>query len=64
MGFREDKQARKDYYFKYVHGWKERPCGACAGSGRYDSHGNPPCGACDGTGKERYKPENEKMEVD
>jgi RecJ-like exonuclease len=26
------------------------PCGACGGSGRYDSDGSPPCGACDGTG--------------
>jgi len=64
MGFREDKQARTDYYFKYVYGWKERKCGACNGSGRYDNNGSPPCSACDGTGKETYKPtKNELMEL-
>jgi len=57
MGFRERKQDRKDYYLNYVYGWKQRPCGACNGSGHYDGKGNPPCGACEGTGKETYKPE-------
>lgn len=53
--FKERKQYRTDYYFKYVYGWKLRPCYACNGSGHYDHNGSPKCGACDGTGKERYK---------
>lgn len=58
MGYREDKQARKDHYLKYVHGWKLRTCTACNGSGKYDdgrSRSN-----CSGTGNERYKPTPEK----
>jgi DnaJ-class molecular chaperone len=55
--FLQRKQARKEYYEKYVKGWKLRICTACNGSGHYDNTGSPPCGACDGTGKERYKPE-------
>ncbi len=54
--YADRKQRRKDYYEKFVKGWKERPCGACNGSGYYDNNGSPPCGACDGTGKERYAP--------
>ncbi len=57
MGFREDKQHRKEYYEKYIFGWKERPCTACNGSGWYDSVKHPKCGACDGIGKEKYKTE-------
>lgn len=57
--FHERKQWRTEYYFKYVHGWKQRPCTACNGSGRYDNDGSPPCGACDGTGKEQYREEGE-----
>lgn len=56
MSFQERKQQRTEYYRKYIHGWKQRKCVACNGSGRYDNNGSPPCGACDGTGKERYKP--------
>ena len=56
MDFHERKAERKSYYERFVRGWKLRPCGACAGSGRYDNTGSPRCGACDGTGKERYKP--------
>ena len=55
--FKERKQARKDYYDKFVKGWKERDCSACAGSGYYDSGNYPDCGACEGTCKETYKPE-------
>lgn len=54
--FNERKQARKEYHDKYVKGWKQRPCTACNGSGRYDNNGSPKCGSCDGTGKEFYKP--------
>lgn len=58
MSWKEDKEARKEYYLKYVYGWKLRPCTACNGSGWYDccdKKGRPiPCGSCDGTGKERY----------
>ena len=57
MGWREDKEARKQYYLKYIYGWKQRPCTACNGSGYYDNDGSPPCGGCDGTGKETYEPE-------
>lgn len=60
MNFRERKQARKDHYLRYVHGWKQRPCTACNGSGRYDNDNSPPCAGCDGTGKERYKPTEKK----
>lgn len=52
--YQERKQDRREHYAKHVHGWKMRPCGACAGSGRYDHNGSPPCGCCEGTGKERY----------
>jgi DnaJ-class molecular chaperone len=56
MDFHERKQARKNYYEKYVKGWKQRPCIACNGSGYYDHNGSPKCSACEGTGKETYKP--------
>jgi DnaJ-class molecular chaperone len=56
MSFHERKKERKEYYEKYIKGWKLRNCTACNGSGYYDSHNSPPCGACDGTGKERLKP--------
>lgn len=59
MNFKERKEQRKQYYEKYVKGWKLCDCSACNGSGYYDNTGSPPCGACNGTGKERYKP-NEK----
>ncbi len=54
--FRKRKQARKEYFLKYVHGWKEIPCIACNGSGYYDSFNSPKCGGCDGTGKEKVSP--------
>jgi len=57
MNFAERKKARKEYYERFVYGWKLRNCGACNGSGYYDNIGSPPCSACEGTGKERYKPE-------
>ena len=59
--FKERKALRADYYNRFVHGWKLRPCTACNGSGYHDNDGSPACGACDGTGKERYKPEAPKM---
>lgn len=55
------KQKRKQHYEKYVHGWKERPCTACNGTGFYDHDGSPECGACDGTAKELYKPTDGKV---
>jgi DnaJ-class molecular chaperone len=67
MGFREDKKARTDHYYKYVYGWKQRKCGACAGSGWYDStdrKGRPiACDCCEGTGKETYKPTKEEKYI-
>ena len=59
MSFAERKQARIEYFERFVKGWKLRKCVACAGSGYYDG-GRPgtKCGACSGTGKERYKPES------
>lgn len=52
--FAERKAERTRWYWMHVHGWRTRPCTACAGSGHYDHNGAPPCGACDGTGKEKY----------
>ena len=57
--FIERKEQRKDYYEKWVKGWKLRRYTACNGSGHYDHNGSPPCSACDGTGKERYLPDKE-----
>ncbi len=53
--FHTRKQERKIRYEKHIKGWKQRPCSACNGSGRYDSTDSPECGGCEGTGKERYK---------
>lgn len=53
--FYKRKQARTDYYFKWVYGWKLKNCTACSGSGYYDHNGSSKCGACGGTGKERYR---------
>ena len=58
MSFHDRKKERKDYYEKYIKGWKLIRCGACSGSGYYDHNGSPPCGACDGTGKERVSPKD------
>ena len=57
MTFHERKAERKEYYMKYVYGWKQRPCSSCSGTGRYDSDNSPKCWACNGTGKETYKSE-------
>lgn len=51
--FSERKAARKEFYEKYVRGWKLVTCTACNGSGRYDHDGAPKCGSCNGTGKMR-----------
>lgn len=56
--YQERKKARTDHYNRFIHGWKERNCFACNGTGHYDHNGSPPCGACEGTGKEKYKPNN------
>ena len=56
MDFYERKQERKEYFEKYVKGWKLVKCLACNGSGHYDSNGSPKCSNCNGTGKERVSP--------
>lgn len=56
MTFHERKQQRKEYYERFVKGWKLEKCGCCNGSGYYDHNGSPKCGTCDGTGKVRRKP--------
>jgi hypothetical protein len=45
MNFKERKTYRKDYYLRFVYGWKLRPCTACSGSGYYDHKNSPKCGA-------------------
>lgn len=54
--YQERKAARRDYYERFVEGWRLEKCVACNGSGRYDAKGSPPCGGCDGTGKTRVAP--------
>lgn len=62
--YQERKLARVEYYRRFVHGWCQRACTACNGSGVYDDNGRPKCSSCDGTGRETYagpisaKPEN------
>ncbi len=55
----DDYQARKaeriKYYTTYIHGWKQRKCSACNGTGRYDNNDSPKCSGCNGTGRETYK---------
>lgn len=58
--FHKDKNERKEYFLKFIYGWKEIPCGACDGSGYYDNTNSPKCGACDGTGKEKVSPQHFK----
>lgn len=53
--FRSRKAARSDYFWRFIYGWKLRPCSACNGSGYYDHNGHPQCGACEGTAHERYR---------
>ena len=59
------KQQRKEYYEKYIKGWKLRPCTACNGSGYYDANGSPACQGCEppGSGKERYKPDQTEVDI-
>lgn len=54
--FHERKAERKEFYEKFVRGWKLERCGACSGSGYYDDNGHPKCGLCGGTGKVRCPP--------
>jgi DnaJ-class molecular chaperone len=61
--FHERKAARKEYYEKFVKGWKLRDCTSCSGTGIYDNTGSPPCGACEGTGKEEYKPRSDDYDA-
>ena len=51
--YQERKQARKEYYERFVKGRKMIKCSACNGSGYYDNNGSPKCGACEGKGKAR-----------
>lgn len=53
--FHERKQFRKEFYFRYVYGYRLVPCSACAGSGHYDNTGSPRCGSCGGIGKTRRR---------
>lgn len=53
--FHERKLDRSAKFWAYSYGWKQRPCTACNGSGRYDVNGSPKCGGCEGTGREAYK---------
>jgi len=55
MPFQERKEWRKEYFYRYVYGWKERECSACSGSGYYDHNGSPLCSSCEGTTKELYQ---------
>lgn len=52
--YHKRKQARKEYYLKYIYGWRQRPCTACNGSGYWDNTDSPACAGCNGSGKERY----------
>jgi hypothetical protein len=58
--FHERKAERVEHYEKYVKGWKLVKCGACSGSGYYDSSDGrgrtPKCSACEGEGVERISP--------
>jgi hypothetical protein len=56
--FKTRKLERKEYYEKFVKGWKQIPCTACNGSGYYDHSGSPKCGGCSGTGKQHVNPKN------
>lgn len=55
IAFHERKDSRREHYYRFVYGWKERACTACNGSGHYDHNGSPPCGGCEGTGREKYR---------
>lgn len=57
----ERKALRREHYRKYVEGWKQVPCLACNGSGRYDHNGSPRCASCGGTGKERVPPGSPRL---
>jgi DnaJ-class molecular chaperone len=54
--FHSRKEARTEYYLKYVYGHKLVKCTACNGSGYYDGPGQNDCGGCEGSGKERISP--------
>lgn len=56
MTWMERKAERREYFERYVKGWKQVKCPACNGSGRYDHNGAPACGLCDGTGKIKEPP--------
>lgn len=56
--YHKRKQQRTEHYLKYVYKNKMKKCGACNGSGYYDTtiRGKvPKCGSCNGTGKERVR---------
>ena len=55
--FHKRKEARTRYYFKFIYRKKMKTCGACSGSGKYDTwikgKGVPDCSMCEGTGRVR-----------
>ena len=54
--YRKRKALRTEFYLKNIYQKKLKPCGACNGSGYYDTtiRGKiPKCSSCNGTGKER-----------
>jgi len=55
LTWKERKAERKEYFDRFIYGWRLRACTACNGSGYYDNNGSPPCGSCGGTGKETYR---------
>ena len=56
MTWAERKAERREYFERFVRGWKQVICTACNGSGRYDHNGSPPCSLCKGTGKIKVPP--------
>ncbi|MCP3685101.1 MAG: hypothetical protein GY861_20760 [bacterium] len=54
--FHERKAARKEFFFKWIYGWKLENCSCCSGSGRYAA---TECSWCNGTGKEWHKPQEQ-----
>lgn len=64
MFFLENKVYRTNNYIKFLYGHKEKKCGACNGSGYYDSNGSPDCGCCDGTGRETYQSSKSKIMIE
>ena len=56
LTYLQRKKERTDHQ-KFVEGWKQIPCSACSGSGKYDHGGSPNCSGCGGSGKAKVSPE-------